>query len=96
MKKEDLAWLLIRFLGIVCLCFALHQLFAAAGFVPQLIEEYKELARATDHEQYRTRVTGYWTMHGWFGSQGLAAAAFSVFGLYCIRRGKWLHALLLK
>src|ERR1700686_2992211 len=59
MTKEDLAWLLIRFFGILSLCVAFQSVIGVATFVPDVVSLYKDLGGETDRQLYHMGVRNY-------------------------------------
>ncbi len=96
MSKQELAWLVIRVLGIVCLCVAIQGLIGAAAFAPEVVSAYRDLSPEMNHQLYHAKVDAYWTMLSLVGSQVLSTVIWVVLGLYCLRRGKLLHQLLVR
>jgi hypothetical protein len=94
MSKDDAAWLLVRFVGLLCCVFALLQLVGIGYWVGGVVDAYAEF-----HERdvpRRIALIEYRSAWLFLIDQLLGILAASLVGWYSLSKGGWLHALIMR
>jgi hypothetical protein len=94
MSKNDAAWLLVRFFGLLCCVFALLQLASIGYWVNGVIEAYgRFLERDIPRHLALTEYRSAWLF---LIDQFLGIVVASLIAWYSLTKGAWLHSLMMR